>query len=154
MTPCRSAGGVWLTLDGEPSHFRESETGTPMSAAIIHTAEILRRLVGLPIIITSGRRAQGHNTIVGGVEKSQHSVLLPDGSIIGNALDAMVKSVNYPVMRLAQLAEVAGAVGVGCSIFKSYVHFDMREGKKARWMYTLAGEPTLSWTIPPWDRTL
>lgn len=92
--------------------------------------EMIRIMVGEPIIITSGLRCPAHNKAVGGGQNSQH--------LTGSAADLKCKKNSkdnlYRIIeRLAEDDKINDVPNGGLS--KNYdriVHYDVRT-KKARW---------------------
>jgi len=82
--------------------------------------ELLRAIIGRPIIIVSGTRCRTHNTSVGGALQSRH--------LFGEAVD-----IYRGVATLAQ-ASAAGFTGVGLS-GRWAVHLDVRPGRLVTWRY-------------------
>lgn len=80
----------------------------------------IREKIGEPLYIESGYRCRSHNEEVGGVADSQH--------IHGRAADVYAE--NASVLKIAALAEAAGADGIG--LYDDFVHIDVR-GYSARW---------------------
>ena len=83
----------------------------------------IREVVGIPLIINCGYRCTEHNTEVGGVPDSQHN---------GNPCTAAdVDATDIGVEELAQLAEAAGADGVGRYFGDAgtFCHIDVRSGR-------------------------
>ena len=131
MTPCRSAGGVWLLPNELSSSFKQSETicrcgcgKNAMTEEVICIASILRMLVGHPLRVNSGFRCESYNKRIGGSPKSQH--------LTGNAMDLTVGVVDYDFNLLVRYAEQSGCRGLGKYKKKNFVHLDCRNDK-ARW---------------------
>lgn len=110
-------------------HFKVKEFACKDGSAItfiddymVTILEILRKELGdKPIIITSGYRTPTHNAKVGGAKYSYH--------MRGMAVDIRVNGISAK--------EVAKALdkmvdGCGIIVYESWVHFDVREGKKYR----------------------
>ena len=84
--------------------------------------DILRNKIGKPIIITSGYRTPEWNKKCGGAKYSYH--------IRGMAADIRVNG-----MSARELAKKLNAIvpeECGIIVYESWVHFDVREGKKYR----------------------
>lgn len=81
--------------------------------------QVIRDLLGKPIIINSGYRSKSHNQAIGGAEHSQH--------LSGTAADIVVSGMSAPEVQ-AFLKHWSG--GMGC--YQHYTHLDIRPGK-ARW---------------------
>lgn len=77
--------------------------------------EKLRACVGRPMVITSGRRCEGHNRAVGGARRSQHMLAI--------AVD--VSLMGHDPVGLARFAVAAGFRGIGFG--RSFLHLDWRE---------------------------
>jgi uncharacterized protein YcbK (DUF882 family) len=89
---------------------------------LINILEILRNKVGKPIIITSGYRTPEWNAKCGGAKYSYH--------MRGMAADIKVNG-----MSAEQLAKELDAIipeKYGIIVYKNWVHFDVRTGKKYR----------------------
>lgn len=97
--------------------------GTDINPRLVQVLEKMRQRCGLPLVITSGYRCPTHNASVGGVYNSQH--------VQGNAADVLVPK-GMSVDSLANLAEEAGADGIGRYYGDGFVHVDVR-GEYARW---------------------
>lgn len=86
------------------------------------TLEILRRRLGKPIIITSGYRTPEWNKKCGGAKYSYH--------MRGMAADIRVEG-----MTAKQIANELNKIipdECGIIVYKNWVHFDVRSGKKYR----------------------
>lgn len=84
--------------------------------------DILRQKLGKPVIITSGYRTPAWNEKCGGAKHSYH--------MRGMAADIRVNG-----MSAKQLANELNAIvpdECGIIVYKSWVHFDVRTGKKYR----------------------
>lgn len=108
-------------------HFAAEEFQCPHCLAAIVSPELVRVLEKVRVHlhghlrIVSGYRCPRHNAAVGGAKNSQH--------MYGRAADLPPGRV-YP-----GVADHAGAVGLGIS--DGFVtHLDVREGPKARWVYS------------------
>lgn len=93
-----------------------------MAPELITKLEVLRAMVGKPLIITSGYRCPTHNKAVGGAAKSQH--------VLGTAADISARGIG--VDELARTAERVGFGGMGLYHRQNFVHVDVRPGR-ARW---------------------
>lgn len=110
-------------------HFKVKEFACKDGSAItfiddymVTILEILRKELGdKPIIITSGYRTPTHNAKVGGAKYSYH--------MRGMAVDIRVKGKSAK-----EVAKALDKIVNGCGIivYESWVHFDVREGKKYR----------------------
>ncbi|WP_240006977.1 D-Ala-D-Ala carboxypeptidase family metallohydrolase [Pseudaquidulcibacter saccharophilus] len=88
--------------------------------------EKMRRTLGAPIIINSGRRCAGHNHAVGGASQSMHTKEI--------AID--IKIQPHPRKSLYEAAIQCGFTGMGFGV--NFMHLDM--GRKRRWDYPHAIE--------------
>ena len=88
---------------------------------IVTILEQLRKELGKPIIITSGYRTPAHNAKVGGAKYSYH--------MRGMAVDIRVNGISAKEVAKAldKLVE-----GCGIIVYESWVHLDVRDGKKYR----------------------
>lgn len=110
-------------------HFRVKEFACKDGSSItfiddymVTILELLRKELGnKPIIITSGYRTPTHNAKVGGAKYSYH--------MRGMAVDIKVngKTSKEVAKALDKLVE-----GCGIIVYESWVHFDVRDGKKYR----------------------
>jgi uncharacterized protein YcbK (DUF882 family) len=91
---------------------------------LIVKLDLLREMIGLPIIINDAYRCEKHNADVGGVADSQHCK--------GKAADIRVEGVAPE--DVARAAEKIGFAGVGR--YATFCHVDVREKGPARWDYT------------------
>ena len=81
--------------------------------------EALRTAMGRPLVVTSGRRCEGHNVTVGGASRSQHMLAI--------AVD--ISLMGHDPRELARQAAAAGFKGVGFG--RSFLHLDWRESLTA-----------------------
>ena len=88
---------------------------------MVQILEMLRKKIEKPIIITSGYRTPEHNKKVGGAKYSYH--------MRGMAVDIKVKEV--PPIKVANILDRL-VDGCGIIVYESWVHFDVRSGKKYR----------------------
>lgn len=80
--------------------------------------------LGFPIIINSGYRCDNHNETVGGSNSSQHLIFATDARpTYGNGFKNKLKVLHHEFDKRFK--------GVG--EYSSWVHGDLRNGKKARW---------------------
>lgn len=93
-----------------------------MNPELIERLELLRALVGRPLVPNSGYRCSRHNAEVGGAANSQH--------MKGTAADILAAGIG--VEELARAAEKVGFRGIGRYKRKGFVHVDVRS-RKARW---------------------
>lgn len=88
--------------------------------------EVVREVVGAPIIIISGYRSPEHNARVKGAVNSQH--------LKGTAADIMIK--NFGAKKLAVIFEDLIGKGLikdgGLGSYTNWVHYDIRK-VPARW---------------------
>ena len=100
---------------------KDGSTITFIDDYMVTILELLRRKLGKPIIITSGYRTPQHNAKVGGAKYSYH--------MRGMAVDIRVDGI--PAKEVAKsLDKIIG--GGGIIVYNSWVHFDVRDGKKYR----------------------
>lgn len=110
-------------------HFRVKEFACKDGSSItfiddymVTILELLRKELGnKPITITSGYRTPTHNAKVGGAKYSYH--------MRGMAADIRVKGKTAKEVAKA-LDKLVG--GCGIIVYESWVHFDVRDGKKYR----------------------
>lgn len=109
-------------------HFKVSEFACKDGSAIIFIddymvtiLELLRKKLGRPIIITSGYRTPQQNAKVGGSKYSYH--------MRGMAVDIRANEISP-----REMAKALDKIVEGCGIivYNSWVHFDVRDGKKYR----------------------
>lgn len=91
----------------------------PIDMALIEALEVLRRLAGCPLIVTSGYRCQKHNSEVGGAKDSQHTK--------GTAADIKALGVT-PLELFALAAQIPAIKGIG--LYKGWVHIDVRKARE------------------------
>lgn len=84
--------------------------------------DILRNKLGKPIIITSGYRTPWWNEKSGGAKYSYH--------MRGMAADIKVNGMS--AKELAKELDKIVPNGCGIIVYNSWVHFDVRDGKKYR----------------------
>lgn len=114
-------------------HFNSSEFACPCCDTIIadpnlvQQLEMARTIANIPFVITSGYRCQDHNTEVGGVPSSAHTV--------GMAVDIKAENSESRIRILAGLLD-AGFVRIG--IGDSFIHADIDLSKPhpVAWLYT------------------
>lgn len=88
--------------------------------------QILREIIGKPIIVISGYRSPEYNKKIGGVKRSQH-MLAKAADIIIKGMDT--RDVADLIKDLIKQGKMhAGGVG----LYQSFVHYDVR-GRNARW---------------------
>ena len=90
---------------------------------LVDICQQLRDKLGQPIAVNSGCRCCSHNEAVGGAKYSQHT--------LGKAADLTARDLN----RLIDLARehFEGDQIAGLGEYDTFVHIDVRKGKKARW---------------------
>jgi hypothetical protein len=89
----------------------------------IHKLQLMRNLLGKPIIINSAARCPIHNTTVGGAPKSQHRATESRPS---TAFDISLRGQTNSKYELITLAKQVGFRGLGTN-YKSFVHVDNRK---------------------------
>jgi uncharacterized protein YcbK (DUF882 family) len=94
-----------------------------VDAMLLEYLEAIRLHFGKPVTITSGCRCPFHNNLVGGSDRSQHT--------LGRAADIIVKDVDPA--KVQSYAESIGCAGVGSA--KNFTHIDSRSKHGARWRY-------------------
>lgn len=88
--------------------------------------QILREIIGKPIIVISGYRSPDYNKKIGGAKRSQH-MLAKAADIIIKGMDT--RDVADLIKDLIKQGKMhAGGVG----LYQSFVHYDVR-GRNARW---------------------
>lgn len=89
--------------------------------------QVLRDVVGEPIIITSGFRHQLYNKRVGGATNSQHRY--------ARAADIVVKGYTPKQLyrKIEELIREGKMHNGGLGIYPTFVHYDVRETRPARW---------------------
>lgn len=110
-------------------HFRVKEFACKDGSAItfiddymVTILELLRKELGnRPIIITSGYRTPTYNAKVGGAKYSYH--------MRGMAVDIRVNEISPKEVAKA-IDKLVGSCGI--IVYESWVHFDVRDGKKYR----------------------
>jgi zinc D-Ala-D-Ala carboxypeptidase len=91
-----------------------------LSPLLLERLEVLRRLVGVPLIIRSGYRCPEHNAAIGGARQSQH--------LYGRAAD-----LDAGIATFGQ-ARSAGFTGIG-TFGRWATHVDVRPGPLTTWRY-------------------
>ena len=89
---------------------------------LVSILDILRNQVGKPVIITSGYRTPEWNTKCGGAKYSYH--------MRGMAADIRVDGIS--AKELADKLNEIVPDECGIIVYKNWVHFDVRTGKKYR----------------------
>jgi len=87
-----------------------------ISTELVEDLTKLRRVVGMPFIVTSGVRCKYWNDKVGGSDSSLH--------LLGEAVDFKVAGGAFMYM-VVKLAPLFGFFGIG--INKSFIHLDRRK---------------------------
>ena len=101
-------------------YFKKAEFACPccgvchMNKELIWKLDLLRELVGEPLIITSGYRCERHNEAVGGAPNSAH--------LRGNAADIACPDhlLRYKILKYAFYLEFP-RIGIG----KKFIHLDV-----------------------------
>ena len=95
-----------------------------MSGELLADLQRIRDVIGRPFKITSGYRCKDHNTEIGGSPTSRH--------MSGEAVDINV--VGWNSLDLHDLIdEFTSHVSSGVGIYRTYVHFDVRD-KRTMWI--------------------
>ena len=84
----------------------------------------IREIVNFPIIITSGHRCDCHNEDIGGSENSQHLEFATD-------FRPMWGKGFYQRLKILYSESEKRFKGIGK--YKSWIHVDLRFGKKVKW---------------------
>jgi uncharacterized protein YcbK (DUF882 family) len=100
---------------------KDGSTITFIDDYMVTILELLRKKLKKPIIITSGYRTPQHNAKVGGAKYSYH--------MRGMAVDIRVDGISAKEVAKALDKIVEGG---GIIVYNSWVHFDVRNGKKYR----------------------
>jgi len=85
----------------------------------------MRNRLGFSIIINSGYRCETHNNEVGGSIGSQHMQCATD------VRPAFGSGFKQRLKKMKEVAEELGFTGIG--EYESFIHLDLRKGKKVRW---------------------
>jgi uncharacterized protein YcbK (DUF882 family) len=93
-----------------------------IDAELVNQLQILRDRIGRPIHVNSGIRCEAHNREVGGKPNSQH--------LLGKAADIRVAGMRTREL-VSHVVEMPAFRGVGT--YGTFVHVDIREGRKASW---------------------
>lgn len=128
---CGAQGSSWASGIGTErpkmadaqirKNFRLSEFGhkgneyPEMDSQFLDTLQLLRDLVGKPVVITSGSRTPEYNKQIGGVPDSQH--------LENRAADLKVDGMTPK--EIADYAVKAGFTGIG--VYDKHLHVDTRE---------------------------
>lgn len=99
-----------------------------LSTALLYLAQMLRTIVGLPLLVNSGYRCEKHNKAVGGADDSRH--------LHGDAVDLHLLAKDKTPEKLRLLWHWADKVNPngGVGLYDWGVHIDTR-GHRARWDY-------------------
>jgi len=96
----------------------------PVHPALIDGLQFIRDICLSPLIVLSGFRCKKHNTDVGGVMDSLHT--------LGMAADIMCKADSIgELVRLALGVDVFRNGGIG--VYPTWIHLDVRETGRAMW---------------------
>lgn len=103
----------------------KTPTGVEVNLArLAEELESLRKVIGLPIQITSGYRCAEYNRLCGGAPESQHQH--------GFAVDIWVRG-KTPGQVKAAAEKVDAFRKGGIGLYRGWVHVDMRANGPARW---------------------
>jgi zinc D-Ala-D-Ala carboxypeptidase len=96
-----------------------------VSEDLLKKLDDLRGLIGRPVVIVSGFRCDRHNTKVGGVPGSAHT--------LGLAVDILAANSRARFEVLSQAVHLFERIGIG----KSFIHVDIDETKpqEVAWLY-------------------
>ncbi len=95
--------------------------------------ELIRSILGVPMVITSGVRCQAHNAEKGGASKSSHLDGRAADFIITDYTSDFVAGAIFALMKQGELA--SGGIGLYSDTKrKNMIHYDMR-GQLVRWRY-------------------
>jgi len=106
-------------------HEYRCRNGAPelkLDPKLVELDQMIRDAVGKPVVVASGYRTPEYNERVGGAAKSQHKY--------GRASD-LVPTAGVATRDLYRIAKSLDPGGLGG--YSSFVHVDVRGGKKARW---------------------
>lgn len=87
---------------------------------LIDSLELLRSIWNKPILVTSGFRSVPYNRDIGGVPLSHH--------LHNRAADIVIRGIDTSV-----IAKEARKLFNGVGEYRTFVHVDVRRGRKARW---------------------
>lgn len=79
--------------------------------------DMLRELLGEPMVITSSYRSESYNKGVGGSTKSMH--------LTGKAVDISIS--NYNAQTRTNLVQLALSLGLTVGVARTFIHLDDRE---------------------------
>jgi uncharacterized protein YcbK (DUF882 family) len=114
----------------ESKHFSEDEFRCKCCGALppegidqnlVNLLDDMRDAVGGPLNLNCGYRCAAHNAEVGGVPNSQHNA--------NPCTAADIDATDVGVEVLAQIAEAAGADGIGRYENDKFLHVDTRSGR-------------------------
>jgi len=113
-------------------HFSEEELrchcgcgSCDMDEDFMHTLELIRRDMGIPLHPTSGFRCKQHNTAVGGVSGSKH--------LDGQAIDLAAVTKEHKTAIVNAALHMPGITRIGLG--EDFIHLDNRPGVKGIHMY-------------------
>ena len=126
--------GIWLTSNGEPSHFTVKEIACKCGCGesiikqeMLDKIEELRILIKHPIIVISGYRCVKHNEAVGGANKSAH--------LTGEAVDFYSPKLSLSQLWLFVHKLKEGFNGVGTyPEYPPFLHCDILS-RFSRWVH-------------------
>lgn len=112
----------WPSRYFHPKEIASHDTGRVLvDLHSLRCLENLRKLIGRPLIVTSGYRTPAHNKAVGGATNSLH--------MQGKAFDLRFAS-GLGRIEIIHQAGIAGFQGIG--VYDTFVHVDT--GRKRYWM--------------------
>lgn len=88
-----------------------------MDKKFLEKLDVLRGLLGEPMVITSSYRSESYNKGVGGSKKSMH--------LTGKAVDVSI--VNYDGQTRRNLVNLAMVLGLTVGVSNTFIHLDNRE---------------------------
>lgn len=125
MMPGANSRNIQLTANFRLSEFLHGETMLPPDwilenlHRLANRLQVIRDLLGKPIIINSGYRSPTHNKRVGGALHSQH--------LSGMAVDIVI-----PGMAAAEVQKFLRHWSGGMGLYEHYTHLDIRPSR-TRW---------------------
>lgn len=129
---------VVLSLDFKQNEFdcKGSSCGcreTLLDSKLIRKLQVLRLILGKPIVINSGYRCAAHNRAVGGASGSYHT----------RGMAADIRCAGFTPEKIAKAAQSIGFCGIGCYVGSrgNFVHVDVRQ-KRYFWRNTGSGNRT------------
>lgn len=90
--------------------------------------QVLRDYLDRPIKVNSGYRSISHNSKIGGVKGSQHT--------LGNAADIVIEGYTSEEVayHLEKLIQAGAILQGGIGVYNTFVHYDIGfNGKRRRW---------------------